>query len=125
MSIVTTLILVQQNITRYILPTMLALGNLGNFITIGMFSQKKYQTNSCSIYLLAVSLFSFIGVNWAIVPLVYALDHPDPVSSSLILCRIRGYIIHTCSMGDRSLRRTTLRRVHFVAIISSHDHFVA
>ncbi|CAF3904313.1 unnamed protein product [Rotaria sordida] len=44
---------------------------------------------------------NFIGVNWAIVLLVYALDHPDPIGSSLILCRIRGYIIHTCSMCFR------------------------
>ncbi len=38
---------------------------------------------------------------------------------------IKNIIITLMVMGDRSLRRMTLRRVHFVAIISSHDHFVA
>ncbi|CAF1253967.1 unnamed protein product [Adineta steineri] len=101
MSTIATLILIQTCITRYALSTILALGNLGNLLTIIIYSQKKHRTNPCSIYLIAVSCFCLMGSNWAIAPTVYALDHFDMVSNSLILCRIRGYIIHTSSMCFR------------------------
>jgi hypothetical protein len=70
-------------------------------IAIGIFSQKKHRTNSCSIYLVAVSVFGLISANRAIAPIVYALDHFNMVNSSLVLCRIRGYIIHSNSMCFR------------------------
>ncbi len=101
MSTITTLILVQQSLTRYVLSTILVLGTLGNVIAIGIFSQKKHRTNSCSIYLVAVSIFGLISANWAIAPLVYALDNFDMVDASLVLCRIRGYIIHVNSQCFR------------------------
>src|SRR5262249_2215768 len=101
MSIVTTLILVQKYLTRYVLSPILVLGTLGNLIAIGVFSQKRHRTNSCSIYLVAVSVFGLIAANWASAPLVYALDHFDMVNSSLIICRIRGYIILVSSMCFR------------------------
>ena len=50
---------------------------------------------------MAVSVFGLIAANWAIAPLVYALDYFDMVNSSIILCRIRGYIIHVNSMCFR------------------------
>jgi hypothetical protein len=102
MSTVSTLIFIQQSMTRYVLSTILVLGSVGNLIAIGIFSQKKHRKNSCSIYLSAVSIFGLISTNWAIAPLVYTLDHFDMVNSSLVLCRIRGYIIHVNSMcADR------------------------
>ena len=101
MSTVTTLILIQQLMTRYVLSTILILGNIGNLVAIVIFSQKKHRTNSCSIYLVAVSVFGCIAANWAIAPLVYALDHFNMVNSSLVLCRIRGYIIQVNAMCFR------------------------
>ncbi|CAF1048877.1 unnamed protein product [Adineta steineri] len=102
MAIITTLILVQQYITRYVLSTALALGVFGNLTAIVVFSQKKHRINSCSIYLVAVSIFGLIAANWGIAPLVYALDHYDLVNSSLVMCRISGYIMQVCVMSFRS-----------------------
>jgi hypothetical protein len=101
MSIADTLVLVQQIMTRYILSAIVIFGNLGHFISIGVLLQKRRRRNSCSIYILAASVFGLIINNWAIIPLVYALDHIDPFGTSLILCRIRGYIIHASSMSFR------------------------
>lgn len=101
MSIANTAVLVQQLITRYILPIIVVFGNLGNLMLIGILFQKRRRMNSCSIYLLVASVCGLIITNWAIIPLVYALDHVDPLSLSLILCRIRGYIIHTSTMCFR------------------------
>ncbi|CAF1193760.1 unnamed protein product [Adineta steineri] len=89
--------------TRYLLPTILALGNLGNLFTIAIYTQKNHRKNSCSIYLIGVSCFSLLGSNWAIAPAVYALDNFDMINRSTVLCRIRGYIIHTSSMSFRYL----------------------
>ena len=91
----------QQYITRYVLSVILVLGTLGNLTAIRIFLQKKYRTNSCSIYLVAMSVFGLIAANWGIAPLVYALDHFDVVNSSVVLCRIRGYIIHVNGMCFR------------------------
>ncbi|CAF4294017.1 unnamed protein product, partial [Adineta steineri] len=91
----------QQYITRYVLSTAVILGSLGNFIAIIVFLQKKHRTNSCSIYLVAVSIFGLLSANLGIAPLVYALDHFNAINSSLVLCRIRGYTIQVTSMCFR------------------------
>lgn len=101
MPTIATLVVVQTVITRYALSIIVALGNLGNLLTIGIYLQKKHRTNSCAIYLLASSCFCLTAANWAIIPVLYALDHFDMVNNSLVLCRIRGYVIHTCSMCFR------------------------
>ncbi|CAF1391909.1 unnamed protein product [Adineta steineri] len=101
MSTITTLTLVQQYITRYVLSTALILGSLGNFIAIIVFSQKKHRTNSCSIYLVAVSMFGILSANLGIAPLVYALDHFNAINSSLVLCRVRGYTLQVTAMCFR------------------------
>jgi hypothetical protein len=101
MSTIANLILAQQYITRYVLSTVLALGTLGNIIAIIIFSQKKQRRNSCSIYLIAMSIFGLIAANWAIAPLVNALSHFDLVNGSLVFCRIRGYIVHVSTMCFR------------------------
>ena len=100
-TVVATLVFVQQAITRYVLSTIIALGNVGNLFLIAIYLQKKHRTNSCSIYLLASSIFCLIAANWAIIPLLYALNNPDPLANSLTLCRMRGYFIHTASMCFR------------------------
>ena len=102
MSTTTTLILIQQYMTRYLLSAMLAFGTLGNLLTIVVFSRKKSShKRSCSIYSIALSSFGLVASWWAIVPVINALDHFDMVNSSLVLCRIRGYTIHVSSMCFR------------------------
>ncbi|CAF1066123.1 unnamed protein product [Adineta steineri] len=53
MSIADTLSLVRQFMTRYILSTIVAFGSLDHIIL----SQQQRRSNSCSIYLLAISFF--------------------------------------------------------------------
>jgi hypothetical protein len=101
MSIADTLIFTQRAMTRYMLPIIIVFGNIGNIILIGILLQKQRRLNSCSIYLLAASVFGLIITNWTIIPHVYAVDHVDFVGTSLPLCRIRGYIIHSSSMCFR------------------------
>ena len=105
MSTITTLIRVQDYITRYVLSIILAFGTFGNLLAIGVFSQKNSRKNSCAIYLVATSTFGLVASWWAITPLVTALDHFDMVNSSVVLCRVRGYTIHACSMCFRLTKK--------------------
>jgi hypothetical protein len=66
-----------------------------------LLSEKKHPSKSYSMYLMSVSVFDCIVGNCAIAPLVYVLDYFDMVNFSLILCRIRGYVIHVNSMCFR------------------------
>jgi hypothetical protein len=98
-----SLILIQLAVTRYVLPITLGVANLGNLTLMAVFLQKHHRKNPCSRYLLAAAVFGIVGSNWAVAPLIYAADHPDPFSNSLVLCRTRGYIIHSCAMTLRTL----------------------
>ncbi|CAF1215347.1 unnamed protein product [Adineta ricciae] len=101
MSTTSTLVLIQSAMNRYVLPIILGFGNMGNFGLIMVYVQKKFRTNTCAIYLIASSIFSLIGANWSIIPLVVALDYYDLVNKSLVFCRARGYIIQTCAQCFR------------------------
>lgn len=96
-----SLVLIQQDMTRYVLPITLSLGNVGNLICIGFFSQRRHRTNSCSFDLLVAALFSIVGSNWGVVPYIYAFYYPDPFGKYVVLCRIRLYIVYVCSMSFR------------------------
>jgi hypothetical protein len=48
-----------------------------------------------------MSVFGLFVTNWAMVPIVYALDHFDTPDHFLVLCRIRGYIVHVNGMCFR------------------------
>jgi hypothetical protein len=48
-----------------------------------------------------MSVFGLFVTNWAMVPIVYALDHFDTPDHFLVLCRTRGYIVHVNGMCFR------------------------
>ena len=98
-SLAASLASVQQGIIRYGFPISLTLGNFGNLLCIAIFSQKHLRQRSCSLYLLAAAVFSVFGINWGIGSNMYALyKPPDPFVQSILLCRIRGYILQSSSL---------------------------
>lgn len=95
----TFLVTVQLGTIRYGFPVLLVLGNIGNLICIVIFTQKQHRKSSCSLYLLAAAVFSLIGLNWSLITNVNALyNPPDPFGRSLVLCRIRGFILQATSV---------------------------
>jgi hypothetical protein len=100
----TILLPIQQAITRYLFPIVVAVGNIGNLLIIAVFTQRNRRKSACSLYLLFGAAANLVNVNWAVVPLIYALEHPpDPFGQSLVLCRLRGYLIHVSNHYFRSL----------------------
>ena len=103
MSSVSYLSSVQQYLTRYGMTTYIALGNMGLFFNMAIFSWPAYRRNPCSLYILVASLCGLIGLNISAVPVVYALDHPNTVTSSAVFCQLQFYLRHSFNQMMRTL----------------------
>ncbi|CAF1368112.1 unnamed protein product [Rotaria sp. Silwood1] len=89
--------------TRYVMSSYFALGVLGNLINVFMFTRKNRLYNSCSLYLLAISISHIFSANLGVVPIIYNLDHADLATYSFIFCKLRLYILHSSIMIGRIL----------------------
>jgi hypothetical protein len=89
-----SLVFVQQILTRYGMSTYLVFGNLGNVLTICIFSQYEQRRNPCSLYLLFMTICNLICLDVAIIPIIFSLDHQDITSRFLVACQIQFYIRH-------------------------------
>ncbi|CAF1450408.1 unnamed protein product, partial [Adineta steineri] len=65
---------VQNYITRYGMSTYVAFGNLGNLLTIAVFSQVEQRRNPCSLYLLSMTICNLVCLDVGIIPIIYSLD---------------------------------------------------
>ena len=103
-SISTYLTIIQQNTIRYGYPLLLAFGNIGNLLAIIVFSQRPRRRNPCSLYLLVSTIIGLIGLNWGFGTTLNTLYQiPDPFSISILLCKIRGYILQSTSVMHRTM----------------------
>jgi len=109
---VTILPFVQQILIRYIMSTYFAMGLLGNLCNFMVFIQSSHRRTPCSIYLLALSVFTIIYLVWSVVPLLYTLDHVDPQTQSLFYCKVRLYGSHVFGQF-----------VRFVIVFACADRF--
>ncbi|CAF1386817.1 unnamed protein product [Adineta steineri] len=66
-----------------------------------MFTRHSYRRTPSSIYLLFLSICGFIYLPWSTVPIIYALDHIDPQTQSIVICKTRLYITHTLGVFIR------------------------
>ncbi|CAF2857827.1 unnamed protein product [Rotaria sp. Silwood2] len=98
-----SLAIIQQNVARYGLSTLLVLGNVGNIFTIFILSRSvKQKVNSCSLYLLSASISNWIVINTALISNIIGVDHIDPQHTSNIICKIRWSGTHALLMLSRS-----------------------
>ena len=95
MSSLSILLTLQDFFTRYRMSIYVACGNVGNLILISMFSQRDQRRNSCSLYLLGMSLCNLLCLDIGIIPLIFALDHSDITVESLFACRFQFYLRHS------------------------------
>jgi hypothetical protein len=92
------LAVIQQGMTRYVMPIMVTVANLSNLLSIILFSQRHHRKSSCSIYLIFAATCSIISINWALIPSIKTLNSPpDLFSQFLVLCRLRGYILQVAN----------------------------
>ena len=77
--------------------------NIGSPLENGpFFSQKTHRQNPCSLYLLASTICRLTTLNISLIPIIYALDHPDQRNTSLIFCKLQYYFRHVPNQMMRS-----------------------
>ena len=84
--------LVQVQLTRFGLPTLLVLGTIGNGFIIILFS--KHRKNACSMYLLSGAVMNAVFLTFNILLILYTSYYGDPTLLSLDFCRSRFYLSH-------------------------------
>lgn len=102
MSSISRLAALQRGLTRYGMSSYITLGNLGLLFNLIIFTQPAHRRNPCALYICAVSVCSLVGMNIALVPSIYALDHRNPVTSSLAVCRTHFYLLHVFNQSMRT-----------------------
>ncbi|CAF1205952.1 unnamed protein product [Adineta steineri] len=106
----------QDILTRYGMTTYFAFGNIGLFFNLNIFSRSIHRRNPGSLYILSMTICNFFCLNFGIIPFIYALNHPDPVTTSLIMCKLQFYLRHTPYQMMRSFMILSC----FNRYISSH-----
>ena len=84
-----------------VLYTACLFGSLMNMLT---FLRRTYYNRSCSLYLLAASIFDFIQLNLEPLPNIfhYALRF-DGTVRSLVLCKLKSYAVFVVSVTSATL----------------------
>ncbi|CAF0910349.1 unnamed protein product [Rotaria sordida] len=103
MTLTKDLDLTQAILTRYILAICMVLGIIGSLFDLIIFCQKKFRSNSCSVYFIATSIFNLLVILCGIIPaLLVSYQNYDIALYSSTFCKARGYIIHVLLMMSRS-----------------------
>ena len=76
------------------MSTYLAMGLIGNIFNLMVFIKQTRNRTSCSIYLIALSVFAIIYLLWSVVPIIYTADHVDPQVQYMAYCKLRIYVSH-------------------------------
>jgi hypothetical protein len=97
-----SLVYVQQYLSSYVATIYGILGAIGLLLNIAIFSQSVYRRNSTSLYILAMSICSLISLLGYLIPTFYTINHPNPSSSSPILCQLLYYVRHGFNQMMRS-----------------------
>lgn len=100
--LITTLNLIDVNISRYLLVIIFILGNIGSILNVLILTQRVYLQNSCSRYILASSVINLFVINIGVLFRMLAIGfHIDPTTTSLFFCKFRVYIIHVTTLLSR------------------------
>ena len=90
-----SLSIIQGMLTRYGMSTYVTLGNLGNILILILFYENGQNGNSCSLYIVTMTICNLICLNVGIIPVIFSLDHLDINNEYILACRIQFYIRHS------------------------------
>lgn len=95
-------VLAQQSMSRYGLTTYTIVGNIGSLLNIIIFSQPTHRRNPSSLFILAMSISAFLGLNVSTIPVIYEVDRRDPILSSQLFCQLQFYFRHSLNQMMRT-----------------------
>jgi hypothetical protein len=88
---------IQQCLTQYGITIYTTMGNIGLILNIFIFIQPAHRRSPSSLYILSMSFCALIGLNISLIPIIYGLDHSDPLTSSSVFCKLQFYLRHVFS----------------------------
>ncbi|CAF3942406.1 unnamed protein product [Rotaria sp. Silwood1] len=88
---------------RYGYSSWLIFGVPGCLLNIIILSRRQFRITSCCNYLLAASVVLLILICFGSAANLYALDHPDPMTTIRAFCKSRPYIVQSTVMMGRWL----------------------
>ncbi|CAF0826873.1 unnamed protein product [Rotaria sp. Silwood1] len=88
----------QRLMSLYGLSTFLVLGTVGNFLLFCVLIQNTHRRNSCSLYLLSITIVNFILIQCSIPFAVYAAIDVEDQKIPLIWCKMRSYLFNALLM---------------------------
>ena len=101
-SLLTTLDSIQLNVSYYLYPAIVLLGNIGSIFNILILTQRIYLQNSCSCYILASSIVNLLIVNAVVLYRMLSSGfNVDLTMTSSFYCKFRAYIAHCTTLLSR------------------------
>ena len=96
------LLLVQTILTRYVLVICSILGLIGSLLNLLVFCQRRFRSNTCSIYFRGTSIFNILVILLGMTPVFLTSYLPnEPTFNTSIFCKTRSYITHVFLMMSR------------------------
>jgi hypothetical protein len=81
---------IQNQGTRYVNPTVMVLGDIGNVFTVIIFTQ--YRRNPCAIYLIALAIINSVFLTYNYFTQLFPFYYGDETTFEFFLCKIRNYL---------------------------------
>jgi hypothetical protein len=87
---------IRLQMSRYAILFVIIFGNIGSLFSIAVYRRPKFSTSSCTSYLIAVSINTFLFVNFALLTRLMEVGFKSMnfTSKSLAFCRIRSLLYH-------------------------------
>lgn len=119
-SLPATLMMIQENLTFYVLPSYLLFGLFGNTICVIYFLQKSQRTSSCALYLLLAAITNTLAVSFGVTTTVLN-SWKSFATASLVYCKLRMFINHSLIFIGRTY--TVLASIDTYTMSSPNRHF--
>ncbi|CAF1002127.1 unnamed protein product [Didymodactylos carnosus] len=93
--LITTLIAVAAELCRSVSIIIFIFGQIGNILTIMVFTQKSLRTNTCSLYILASSVSNIVALTFGMLFIILINGYGITLTARApILCKIQPYLFY-------------------------------
>lgn len=101
LSLPSTLTMIQEKLTFFVLPTYIVFGLFGNTFCIIYFLQRSQRTSSCALYLLLAAVTNTLAVSFGVTTTVLN-TWKSFATASLVYCKLRMFINHSLIFISRT-----------------------
>jgi len=109
--LISTLYYITQQLNRYLSPSILLFGIIGNTLNCLVLSQRTLRTNPCALLFGVSSFIELISIVFGVPSRILAGWNLDPTATNHVLCKLRAFIVFsTRTMGTWLIALATIDR---------------